>query len=839
MTTEYIAATSGPNVKFDEQNMKNSLSKTLAGLASSFAIDLYTAPTNVTTDAAGTFSEVRLRIKVAPLITIVAALIILSLLSLLIGLLGDTINPGLHDTWAGHARVLTSSRELRSLLLPLNIVSTRTMTRALGTFRFKMVHGRSICIEDRGSSSRVTSDVHGRGEGWTPLAARWYMLTVAFLLPVIAIILVEVLWQVSIKHDGVLSISDAGSVKAYAIRYASTLTALWIATIFNNLDFAIAVLAPFSALVSRKATLNKVAQSYFIGSLPPVALYHALINGQFGASLSMIATIIGSVLTIVTSGFWYDAISLHGQEVSISRGSFWDVDWDASAGDAGAGVRFNDIQHGAVAPSIKVWSDFVLPDLSTPVQQDALSSTSGSPLDISGNNFAFMIPALRPRTNCEAVDRSGLRFVPKESEDATTFGISALVALPDHCVEAGSTNRTLKITSYFPSRDIFEGESDIAWYGKFSDLTLEQSLVRLVNATPPITNDPTNLTLDHAGCPTMSLTFGYTSIPSMPDEDLADKAVVLLCYQQIEQVPLTATFIGDPARLRLSSEHPPVPDEAKAIYLTRQGSTSPYFDYNITHSLFDNLRTFSTSLPIHVDVLLNVLIVGPNGTGVDAIRPPAGSGRLIRAVERLFTVYMLEAIDLNMRRRTADAERPADQPALLYGTMTSSHLRFKVDRASKIGLEVMLAVMVVLEGGALALLQLRGVLPQNPCSLASSMALVAGSRFCDDLEAESIPKEGNEKGVENISAKERVSLGGWNVRNSAAVPAGSEREAAVVAEDGRGGYVEEMEAALAEGKQGGETWFGIDLGTAEVLGFNRKANWWRRRRSRRRRLRAR
>ncbi len=709
------------------------------------------------------------------------------------------------------------------------------MKRALGTFRFKLVHGRSICVEDPGSSSRQASGVHDRGRSWTPLAARWYMLTVAFLLPVIAIILVEVLWQVSIKHDGVLSISDADSVKVYVIRYASTLTALLIATVFNNLDFAIAVLAPFSALVSRKVTLNKVAQLYLIGSLPPVALYHALINGQFGASLSMIATMIGSVLTIVTSGFWYEAISLHGQEVSISRGSFWDVEWDASAGDAGAGVRFNDIQHGAVAPSINLWSDFVLPDLRTLVQQDASPSTSGSPLDINGNNFTFMIPALRPQTNCEAVDRSGLHFVPKESEDAFRFGISALVGLPDHCVDAASTNRTLKITSYFPAVETVESASDTAWYGVFSDLSSgEQFRGRPVNATTRITNDLTNLTLDHAGCPTMSLTFGYTSIPFMPDEDLADKAVVLLCYQQIQQVPLTVTFIGDPARLRLRSENPPVPDEAKAIYLTNQSSTSPYFDYNITHSLFDNLRTFSTSLPIYVDDLLNILIAGPDGTGVDAIRPPAGSGRLSQAVERLFTVYMLEAIDLNMRRSTAHVERPADQPALLHGTMTSSRLRLKVDRASKIVLQVMLAVMVVLEGGGLALLQLRNVLPQNPCSLASSMALLAGSRFCDELGAERSSEDANEKEVENISSKERVSLGWWNVRNSTADPAASEWEATVVAEDGPGEEVEEEEAALAEGKQGGETWFGIDTGTAEVLGFDKKANWcrWRRLRAR-------
>lgn len=57
--------------------------------------------------------------------------------------------------------------------------------------------------------------------------------------------------------------------------------------------------------------------------------------------------------------------------------------------------------------------------------------------------------------------------------------------------------------------------------------------------------------------------------------------------------------------------------------------------------------------------------------------------------------------------------------------------RLAIHRRSRIILQILLAVMTVFGFLGYALVKLRGTLSRDPCSIASTMAFLAGSQLCD------------------------------------------------------------------------------------------------------------
>ncbi|TGJ86470.1 hypothetical protein E0Z10_g2290 [Xylaria hypoxylon] len=86
-------------------------------------------------------------------------------------------------------------------------------------------------------------------------------------------------------YDFIATRDRAGTPRIKAIVLA-------IATMFNSLDFAIATMTPFSALAKGRALADRTMMFNIVEDLPPVAL-------------SLTASTIGSVLTVVTSGLWF------------------------------------------------------------------------------------------------------------------------------------------------------------------------------------------------------------------------------------------------------------------------------------------------------------------------------------------------------------------------------------------------------------------------------------------------------------------------------------------------------------------------------------------------------
>lgn len=134
-----------------------------------------------------------------------------------------------------------------------------------------------------------------------------------------------------------------------------------------------------------------------------------------------------------------------------------------------------------------------------------------------------------------------------------------------------------------------------------------------------------------------------------------------------------------------------------------------------------------------MDFSMEHVIFGPNGTAADAIAGRANRHVFQRAVQDLHARYMRHVIDMRFRqpifqdRRSGNA---ATQDMLVIGTAFSFTSRLQVNQESKIALQAMLGAMILLGTLALTVTDLRGTLPRKPSSIASRMALLAGSDIC-------------------------------------------------------------------------------------------------------------
>lgn len=100
------------------------------------------------------------------------------------------------------------------------------------------------------------------------------------------------------------------------------------------------------------------------------------------------------------------------------------------------------------------------------------------------------------------------------------------------------------------------------------------------------------------------------------------------------------------------------------------------------------------------------------------------SDRLASANNRFYRIYMAQAINVYMRPSITNA-------SLSMFTAIApddSHILVKQDEVSKILLQVLLGVFILFVVAAYAMTRVRNVLPHNPCTIAGTMNLLAGSQ---------------------------------------------------------------------------------------------------------------
>jgi hypothetical protein len=792
------------------ETLQSSAQQVWAGIASQLVRESFIRTDNVNSTATEIIVEYRLHVGLVSLWAMVIGFFLLIILTICV--MATTYNnvvpqdPG-YLSMSGS--VMITSSTMTEALSACGALRTSQLSNSLSRFEFTTEFDQSFrikaTIKSLGGSKKTEKETEKQEKQkvtyWIPLAAQYPMVSLTLIVPLLAIVSLEILYRTSCRSYGLLDIFDKEKMATYLSRYLSSSIVLLIATLFNSLDFAVASYAPYSLLRSGAMPGSRSLCLNLVGKLAPVALLNSIQAHHVSSVLSNSAGMIGSTLTIVSSGLWVINRTVVTEiPITASLTDDWDVSWynSSGSGDGGAGVSFDSFQHGGTALPSSSWHNVVYPSIAE-LKLPPSSDPSG---DSTTQNMTIQLEGLRPRLDCEVVADKylGIDYWNEEEEQLV---ISAGPPLPPGCGHAG-TNGTDAFYQ-FSAEYLLSNNGDVRWFGNFFDLHLG----------PWYGEDPNNMDPEYfnfhkdnpAGCPSIGILFTANHANKTSHDDIS----ALLCSQRIERVKLNVTYSGHDMTLpSISTNIEPLIISGAAEYLTNGTKGFESFPYRV-QTYLQSLTRFQLGdgddrVDWTFDEVMDHVIYGPNGTTAEDLAGKANRGRLAEAVGNLYTNYMTFVID--QRFRQPISQKSTQETNQVTGTAYRYTSQLQMNYASKLALQIMLATMTVLGASAFWLTDLRGTLPRKPTTIASTLALFAGSDMCDErkplIPRDALWKHGKE--LDKALDGWLFSLGWWPKTRRDVDTVSNETD-------------EASGDALLETKEVEGRRFGIDVGVAEQLGF--------------------
>lgn len=682
---------------FDQDKLKQAATSVFQGLALQLGTSQFLQPANIDGIGSVTVSQNKLFIRTVPLIIMIVCFAVMTCLAVAsMLLLQKKVIPQSQGSIASYATILTRSPSLAKILNETGNLRTSALHRKLHGLQFKALPS------DQGYSIDVTtltrepcqsiSSPKVKSNDWIPFAARTPMLTLIFLSPLIVIAGLEVFQMISNTNDGVVGLANGDSdLISYATRYSSTLVILLVATLFNNLDFTITTFTPFSALRSATTSSEISVLVNLIGETPTVALSQCFRYRYFGTTLSMIAALIGSILTIIVSGLWKADNNVMMTTGIIAETDSWNLTWiNNSANDNGAARLLSIIDNGGAVEPKSIWKDLVLPNIGkwSFATNAAFSEANNMTLD-----FEFTIHSLRPELVCtvasqedirsDTVNFSGIHQMPNAETTPIKY---ASFQLPTACWTGSPRNSSTATLAYFG-----QGLNGLMYE---IDAGPAESNSTLFDAT-------SNQLLNSTGCPSLGFVFGYF-----------ENATALLCSQKIQKVPMQVSYQGDPSVNLIDPQRPPsVSNSTTPEYAIDPATGFPTHQYRIQEHLDIHLRPFES---VGLSELFDHLLNGRFGIQRDDILGHDKAENLIAAINTIYNKYMTLVIDMNFRvslsitnATSSTLESNIAEATTVNGTMTQQVTRLKMNNASKLTLQIMLGIMTLFMAVAVKMVKIR------------------------------------------------------------------------------------------------------------------------------------
>lgn len=762
------------------------------GIAAQALHSIIVQPANRTTTGSISYEEQRLRVKALSTGFMCGFLGLLVMISIaMIFTRPGFAAPDRPGAALSMATLLASSPRLNEILSYMGPLSNQKLQQYLAAYHFRSTNasdpGAGVMIEPV-QRNEVQTLSHPAGQGqsqvpsWRPMAGATWFLVLAICLPLAIIASLEIVQHFSDANNGFVSIHNSSS--AVLATYIPSAVALVVASLYAAMQMMAATFAPLAPLKRGKAGAGRTISLSLVAQIFPRAFYLSLRSKNFAVAFALFGTFLGGFLSIIVSGL-YSGISVPiVKNITLHQGDRFNFD-DAniSLDDNEAAAIDNLVEYLGLNSTKWISEDLVFNTFT----QDAISSTNSStnvPLTVS-------IPAVRPSLNCTSIpndDRqvtifnqesgSAVFAMPGQSEIVTPqpgyvwVGVNTTMRYADWCEAAPhGMERDEPWMQYF----LLPNDTSMAYVGKGSILTWSAGIV---GGDGALNTDPSTGVMGDAinetdnGCPTFTVTLGQMRLKKSGkgskakitgfEQDLA----TLVCYQNIEQVMTNVTW--QLPHFSLDPIQKPETDERTAKFLkSKRGSQRfPFLPNAWLNDLINPL--FNQTLPgpnntdpanNHVDNFINALVFSKDGRPVTELAGAKNVENLRNMTQRLYKVYMAQAISLNMRDNSTDGDG-ASLPTYDGVVTTSGHQRLQQNRGPKIALQVVLAVMVACGIATRLLLPVRDVLPHDPCSIAGTATLVAGGELVSRL-ASSMGELDGRTSREVLLADELFSLKWW------------------------------------------------------------------------------
>lgn len=677
------------------------------------------------------------------------------------------------------ATILTRSTELNRLLRRQGVPSYQNQKAALAGYEF----GTALATTDSGRTSFKIVTSEGEADEpttrpsmdlkwWLPITATIPVVALTLVLPVGAIVALEVVQHASDRNNGFYTVADDKWTEVYS-HYIPGLVMLILAALVNMLDFNVALFAPWNNLASGNATHRKSVLNHILGKTPPFAFSQALKTWNLGAMLSIAAAFLASILTVIASGLYYvEHFTMDGADVTFHELDTFNLEWPNSfTTDNGAAAMLSLITHQNFPYPQSTYDELVFPKLSldnSALTTDALTRVSGS--------SRHVFEAVRGNLRCEVLGDLSYTVTTEKAGTESAFAtdqafVTATAALPDTCHLGGYLGTdgfvTYEHNFELPSGgggtyagaqlDLLFGENALL-YGNYGEFHGEY-----IGDNPAV------------GCPSLAFTFGHFQLGSN------DKTQVttMICFQEIQGLQANVTMKLNSTTI--DPDHPPVVDENSVFLHENPASniSAKSFDFRIQNNLAQEMTVFNgasgtpatdPSSTNTMDVFFQAIINGTEKHDPESLTGQNNQDVLLDAINRFYRLYMAQVITANMRgplnsSSSSTSSRLFRRQASTGNTLTTTvdTPRLVQDNASKVTLQILLGIMTALAAAAWLMTKMRRVLPCNPCSMAGTMSLLAGSDLCynvDDGLCECCGKPRRRSfGFENDKRPESVHMG--------------------------------------------------------------------------------
>ncbi|EEH06198.1 conserved hypothetical protein [Histoplasma capsulatum G186AR] len=752
----------------DGEIMNKAFQRVYGGIASQFAQQNLLVPISEDITGKVVYIEDRLHVTINSLWVMLASFVILSVLTVIILFTRPSEfasrDPG---SIAAQATILAGSNELQPLLQDAGHLSGRGIGDKLRNYTFRTSTYRSFRItaryDLRESITSIDDHVVEASGFWKPLAARRPMLVLTFIMPMLAISALEIMQQFSNSNEGLMTIHSAKW--KYVPQYLCAVVAVVIATFYNNLDFTVAMFAPFEALRKGNVTAGRSIVTHLLGKIPLVALWDAVRGNHIGAISSTIAAFAASFLTIVISGLWnIDLSVLQSHSAVAYRTDNWNMALrNYSSNDGNAGLVLRLLRHHNLTTPPWTWNEFILPKIHVDAPNARLGLVDRDEyVPKSPITYTFTLPALRPSLNCRLLTADDISLAnsygpgPHQGTFQTVTTAAVRAKLPPSCLATLPENVT--IAEFNLTYLEVDGFSTGGGYvGSLFDLYL-----------PPL--DPAHLVDiwerqdNPIGCPSIGIAFGYMRA----NHTSLTNITAAICNQEIQKIPTEVTFAGDPNLGFVDHTNPPKYNNTRPIELLTNGTNGfSSFSFRVQKLLRPSLETHSKSTsqkgqppgPETIDIFHEIIHGSHGDTSPELLMGAENANKLLDVVNHYYRLYMAQVINLTLRKpmgtpetkqswrrqvagnnnNNHDRDNDSDASSALNppsrqnftGTLHIATPRLKSNFGPKLALQLILAVMVILGCLAVFTMRLRETLPHNPCSIAGTMSLLAGSELCE------------------------------------------------------------------------------------------------------------
>ena len=564
----------------------------------------------------------------------------------------------------------------------------------------------------------------GNFKYWRPIMSHWAVIVSTLGLPLCIVAALEVIQTLNDRYDGIGTLDRPGNLATLVVtRFVPASLLLLVATLYSSLSFTSTIMAPWAAIRRKPATASRSIQLSLVGSFPLLRLWRAVHSIRLGAASSIAASIIGATLTIIASGLYTTDLVSIPTPLTLRRLDYFDTDWrDSVQNDNFTALLSSVIE---TSPAF-TYPQYTYDQIAVPHME--LSSTTALPNQFIGTGITALVrlPVFRAALKCEFIPRSDYNYTMDWSGwygDAAVY-LSAQASLPAQCLKGGPGGNLSYITWSFE----WQGTPELSYVGGMTDLHMgPYDLIEgssYDETFPGMKDNP-------PGCPSLAFSFGHFEVDEANYHNNGSMTS-MICYQYLQELEANVTFLIPSFQIDISS--PPVPDESTVRYLPAESSNQTAFWFRLQNHFANQLSMFNDKeynpnpgvIAGFMPNFYQAILFGRTPVRQSDLVGPVNRERLFNATNAFYARYMAQAISRNMR-----VIKPSNIEEL-YNATYLDHSTYRVHQSgtAKLILQIMLSIMFVLGVLTYWLSDLRTTLTHNPCSIAGTMSLLAGSEMC-------------------------------------------------------------------------------------------------------------